>query len=469
MKYLPIVILLVAFFGLPVISVAQDLLPESGRIFALSTEGGLQLAEKTDFPQPSGTIDIDWNPEDPTRWARVDNFGILRFVDPGSDLRNEGTYTFSPFFNGYQAASPESNKLYIREVEWSPDGEQLAFRIQNENEPDASQGVWFWAPIFELPTDPSYQILGHCPPFCSMFGMPENAAGWRSTSLEWSSDNETLLVGLWLIGEQRRALEIRRAERDVEGQQLDQPIDPLYYDYGHWANDGINLVVSGRDVDNRVVFGTVTRSGEEIALTPASDIGMAWVQDAVQAPDGTLLMLGSPLGAGAALQIVNEQGDLLSPPIGEAAPERVSWSPDRSAVLLRIDGSTFVAQTDGTVYDITSAIDNSPNVDWVPGGLPSSLARVTLPAPLETDFVAESATPEPHLTVGELLTVTQGTLDVYQEPAGDSVVVGTLLPGDELIITSEPLSGTEAIWYRVQTLEFTGWIRNTANLAVPEN
>ncbi|MCA9912658.1 MAG: hypothetical protein KC496_04900, partial [Anaerolineae bacterium] len=183
---------------------------ESGRIFALSSTGGLSLGELPEFPLPAGTIDVDWNPVDTSRWARVDAFGLLRFVDPNSDQRFEGTYTFSPFYDGYTVdeENPGENKLFVRQVEWSPDGEMLAFRIQNEAQPDASQGIWFWQPLPELATDPSYQIMGHCPPFCSMFGVPENSAGWRSLDLEWSSDDQSILVTANLLSEGRRALDV---------------------------------------------------------------------------------------------------------------------------------------------------------------------------------------------------------------------------------------------------------------------
>ena len=58
-----------------------------------------------------------------------------------------------------------------------------------------------------------------------------------------------------------------------------------------------------------------------------------------------------------------------------------------------------------------------------------------------------------------------GTLDVYSEPLGDATIAGTMTPGDELIITDGPLRDHDVTWYRVQTLNFTGWIRNTENLS----
>jgi len=466
------------------VSVAQDNTfeepEESGRIFALSSAGGeIGLAELLEFPLPAGTIDVDWNPIDSSRWARVDAFGLLRFVDLNNEFLFEGTYTFSPFFDGYSVDEehPETNKLFVRQVEWSPDGEMLAFRIQNEAEPDASQGIWFWQPLRELATDPSYQIMGHCPPFCSMFGVPENSAGWRSVDIEWSSDNQSILVTANLLSEGRRALNVRLAERDPQRLQLETPPNWLRYEYGHWSQDGLTIVVSGNDPSNEVVFGIIDRSGNTIDITPASDIEMAWVQDAVQTPDGEFLMLGSAVGANAPLQIINAEGEALTAPIGESAPLSVEWSPAVDAVLVRTEEGTFVARIDGTIYDLTGTVENSPNIAWVNGLLPSTLPQISLAEPIATveDIEAVESTeeapavlPPVEYAVGQILVLNAGTLDIYAEPAGDAEVVGVMLPGDELIITAGPVEDGDTIWYRIQTINYTGRIRNLTNLEIAE-
>jgi len=449
--------------------------PESGDIFILSTQNGLSLAQRQQFPLPMGTIDVDYNPQDPNRWLRVDNFGILRFVPAGG--AGEGVYTFPPFFDGFQAASPQANKIFIREAAWSPDGEMIAFRIQNDAQPDLNQGVWFWVPIFELATDPSYQILRHCPPFCSAAGTADNDPGWRSTFIEWSSDSNAILIGLNLLGEQRRGLVVRFARRDVDIAQAIMRPDPLLYDFGHWAADGERLVVSGRDPENNIVFGFVGRDGANPQLSAAEAVGMAWVQDAVQqapseeAEEGRLIMLGSTIGEDAPLQIVTQDGEALTPPVGEFAPDFVEWSPDRSAVLLRVRGLVFVAQTNGTVFDITDVVGrNNANVDWVQGFLPPAFSNTPLPLPVAEDEFVPEATPEPDiqtaraLNVGDLLSVEGGFVDIYAEPVGDAEILGTLNTGEELIITGGPLLAGAETWFRVQSIDHSGWIRNLNNL-----
>jgi hypothetical protein len=466
--------LLILFIGLLLIipTFAQNTFDEpreSGRAYVLSTaSGALQLAQfNQDF---GGTIDIDYSPADPRRWARVDNFGIIRFNDPGNPNIFEGVYTFAPYVENFQVAEPEDNKVFAREVEWSADGQMLAFRIENNASADLNQGVWFWQQLRQLDTDPSYQILRHCPPFCTAAGTIDSDPGWRALSLEWSSDNNAILLTINLNpqGESRRALEIRQALRDHDQVQAGTKPNPLMFEYGHWANDEQRLVVSGRGADGTVVFGTTDRIGSVAFIIPATDIGMAWVQDAVQTPEGQLVMLGNTIGMGAPLQIISEEGVQLTPPIGDVPPSVVKWSPDRTAVLLQTDENTYIAQIDGTIYDITDLlVANSPNIDWIDTAMPAEFTQLALPTPTAAGEFTPEATTEVtgSFNIGDLLALNSGVLDIYQDPVGDSGIIGTLAAGEELIITGGPLQDGAVTWYRIQTLNFTGWIRNLENLS----
>lgn len=473
MKRYWISLLLIALLG---VGIAQaqtsfNAPPESGRIFALSTVGGLSIGEKQNMPLPFGTVDVDWNPSDPTRWARIDNFGLLRFVPEGGI--GEGVYTFAPYFDGYQSESGATNKLFMRDVEWSPNGEMLAFRIENNAVPDLNQGVWFWVPLFDMPSDPSYQILRHCPPFCSAAGVPENDAGWRSRGIEWSSDNDAILLTVYMNATARQALEIRYVRRDNnQTQAITGVTNPLYFEYGHWANDGQALVVSGLNPEGQSVFGTISRDGQVANITLAQDLSLAYTRDAVQLADGSFMMLASPVSATAPLQLYTGEGVALTPPIGDSAPSKVLWSPDRTAVIVWVGSSTYVALTNGTVYDITTLTDNSPNLDWVTGGLSGELLPVTLNTPIAEGVYMSEVTNQPLMgfEVGSLLVVSAGAVDIYAEPTADSAIVGTLVAPQELIVTSGPLLDASNVnWYRVQTLDYTGWIRATENLAMPQN
>lgn len=469
-------ILLIFLFGLMSVSAQTGVFvapAESGRAFALSaTAAGLQVAElEQSF---GGTIDIDYNPADPRRWARADNYGILRFVDLGNPTIAEGVYTFAPFFQGYEASSPAANKYYVREVEWSPDGRSLAFRIENPSQSDLNQGVWFWQPLMETSSDPSYQLLRPCPGYCDQAGVPASYAGWAAYSLEWSSDSSSLLIGVnSLENGGRRALLVRSAQRTNPPPATQTP-SFLLYDYGHWGVDGQRIVVSGHGPENTILFGTVDRSGGNPIVELASEINLAWVQDAVQAPDGSLLMLGSPVGQLSPLHIVNQAGVLLTPPIGDSFPSEVKWSPDASAVMLRVGDAVYVAQTNGTVYEISNLLADSPNVEWVNGSMPTGFRLLPLAAPLAEGTYVPELTPEVttdsrSFAVGDLLRVNEGTIDIYSEPIASAAVVGTLLTGEELIITDGPVQADSITWYRVQTLNYTGWINNTSGLVYPDN
>ncbi|MEO1643695.1 MAG: SH3 domain-containing protein [Chloroflexota bacterium] len=473
-------LLIILLLSLSLLTQAQsfDFPPESGRAFALTaTEGAVQLGE-LDVPI-TGTVDIDYNPADPRRWARIDNFGILRFVDPGNPEVAEGVYTFQPFFDGFQAPDAAGNRYFLRDVEWSPDGRMLAFFARNQTQIDLNQGLWFWQPVRELATDPAYQLLRPCPGYCSAAGLPDSYPGWEVLDFAWSSDNSAILVTTFANEYGRRALTIRFAQR-VDPPPATVAPDFLRYDYGHWGTNGQMIVVSGNSPDNEVVFGTIDRAGGAQNLTLASDIGMAWVQDAVQRVDESFVMLGSAVGQNAPLQLVDSEGTIITPPIGTTAPSSVEWSPDKSAVLITIeedlatdtDEQVYLATITGTIYDITETIERSPNITWINGELPANMIPQPLPAPIIDSFQPES-TPEPtdvrEFAVGDLLAVTSGVLNIYEEPIATGTVVGSLTVGDELIITDGPLQSGDTTWYRVQTLEFTGWVNNTTLLDFPSD
>jgi hypothetical protein len=471
-KWSILLILLVAVMSVSAQTGSFVAPPESGRAFALSaTVTGVQVGElQQTF---GGTIDIDYNPADPRRWARVDNHGILRFVDLGNPNIAEGVYTFAPFFDGFAPPEPEANKYFIREVEWSPDGRSLAFRIDNPSLPDISQGVWFWQALQELSSDPSYQLLRPCPGYCNQAGVPASYPGWTALSLEWSSDSSSLLIAVnaFEYGG-RRALLLRSAQRTNPPPATQSP-SLLVYDYGHWSADGQRIVVSGRGPEDTILFGTVDRSGGNAIVELASDIEMAWVQDAVQAADGSLVMLGSTVSEFSPLQIVTQEGVQLTPPIGMTYPSEVKWSPDRTAVMLRVGDEVYIAQTNGTVYEISDILADSPNVEWVNGALPAGFRALPLSAPIAEGTyvpeVTEAAGDSRVFAVGDLLRVNDGTVDIFGEPIANAALVGTLLTGEELIITDGPVHVGEVTWYRVQTLNFTGWINNTTDLIYPES
>ncbi len=438
---------------------AQEATPPTAIV--LSTEGGLTAGMLT---LPGSTLYIDYHPLDSARYARVDGIGMLRFIPAGGA---EGVYSFSPYHEGFAVASAADNTLFIAEVSWSPNGEMLAFRVSG-GDPGGSDGVWFWQPAREIATDPSYHLLRDCPPGCNLV-TPVNAAEWRSLPIEWSSDNSAILVALELPQEEnRRAVAVVYAVRDPNAIQSRTGPGVLRYGYGHWAGDGQRIIVSGDGPDGVVVFGSIARDGSTAYITPAAEIGMDWVQDAVHQPDtGQILMLGSPLGRNNPLQIVDNMGNVLTPPIGDAAPDDVSWSPDNSAVLLTIGERYYVAQTDGTVTEITATIGDIPAIDWVDGSLPPDALWLALSAPIATPKPEEThevtltidAGTATEIAIGQLLQVEVEGLDLYAEPIATAAIVTTIPLGEALIVTGGPLTDGATTWWRIQTLDHTGWVQ----------
>lgn len=471
--------LLVILTMMTIVASAQDSAP-TAFVVQMGTNGAPQLGE---VPLPGASISVDWNPQSSTSWARVDDFGMLRFAPINSP---EGVYSFSPYFQGYSTPSREENRLFVDEVDWSPNGQQLAFRLDSGSEV-GSDGVWFWQPAIETATDPSYHLLRDCPPGCGLANARDTEK-WQSLSIDWSPDNITILVHMYLPEEDRNAIGLVFASRDPESPQADiQP--PTYrYEYGSWTVDGERLVVSGYNPDGNAVYGFLNRDGTNPQVSLASSINLEYVRNAVTNPTtGELLMLGSPVGEGAAVAIYNALGQPLTPPIGNVAPQYVEWSPNHDAVLIRAGDHTFIATVAGDVYDITETVIDNPMVTWVEAGFPENTVtlpltdpttlepeptpvRITLtdvtPLPDDDEDTVEAQSipsPESDFAVGQLLQVAVDEITLYAEPIAGADEVATLEEGEAMVLIGGPLTDGETVWWRIQSLDSMGWIEESIN------
>ncbi|MCA9895469.1 MAG: SH3 domain-containing protein [Anaerolineae bacterium] len=436
------------------ISHAQDLPQPSDRAIVLSTQNGLTIAE---MPLPGPSYGISFSGANPAQYARIDQVGMIRFVPPGET--GETVYGDSPYFNGFTKNSPQENELLVREVDMAPAGQHMAFRILNDAIDSISRGVWFWQPERFYGTDPSYQVLRVCPPFCDATGAAPGQT-WQALSVDWAPDGSAMLIHIDLTSENRRALEIRYPIRGDENLQAITAPNPLRYDYGTWSIDPTRLIVSGTGPNGNAVFGNIGIDGSSPIILSASDIGLIWVQNAAQTPSGQLVMLGGQ-NAQQALALYDDSGTQLTDPIGTSAPAEVEWSPDRTAVRLLVDGRTYIAQIDGTITDITDMVASTPNIAWVSNALPPSAIPLSVTPTAETAVppATIAADPATQYEVGALLQVVVPDLTLYAEPAADALAIGTLQLGEEVIITSDPLSDQNGnTWWRVQTLNYSGWI-----------
>jgi hypothetical protein len=288
------------------------------------------------------------NPANPNRYSVIDSAGMLYITDTGGANAyriEQGPYTQFP------ASSREGNNAAAISSVWSPDGRYLAFIVSARQQP--SDGVWYFQPGDFAPL----QLVVDCPSEgfigCNIVRPPDRFRLWESREVHWSPDSETLLINVNLPGEGRRGLLVQPITRFERIRDERPPV--LLYDYGTWASDG-RILASGRNPDGVGVVAFLNRDGsvnQQVFNPAASGLWMGW---AVQRPDGSVVALGAPGDAGgprAPIAIYDMNGNALTGAITGGFPQRVSWSPDRRAVLVESDGRQYVATIDGQITEIT--------------------------------------------------------------------------------------------------------------------
>jgi len=396
------------------------------------------------------------NPVDPSSFVRTDQNGMLLYKPIGTS--SEGVMTFAPFFDGFTTTGAQNNKNRVVEIDWSADGQRLSFRIDTPpNLDNQNAGVWFWQPEIASQTDPTYQIIRDCVESGYTACNSVNRTGpffWKTIRVEWSPvpGNYNLLLTVRLPEENRNALAIAQAVRDSNYSQ--NPPNFVRYDYGYWLDDGQRIIVSGRNPNGRVIIGYVNSQlqGEQV-IFDASAAGL-WVQNAVQRPNGQVVALGRPGGPndGGALALYDSAGNALSAPIGNAAPEDVRWYPDKSAVVVSVQGRQYTVRVDGgTISDTTSL---AANPSFGSGGVGTS------PVP---QGVIQGSEYQP----GQQLRVITSNLNIRQEPTTGSIILGGLVQGDYVAVIAGPYDNEGFRWWKIQTANnIVGWIAGTISGAL---
>ena len=387
------------------------------------------------------------NPVSVDSFLRTDQAGLLFYRAIGA--AGETQMKYSPFFDGYHAVSSITNKNRVVEIDWSADGRQFSFRVDPPaGQDNAGAGVWLWQPELVLPTDPTYPLIRDCVASgyisCQLV-RPSNAQLWKTVDVQWSpvAGRNDILLTVELTAESRQALAMVQPVRDAK--YAENAPTFLRYDYGYWNPNGNGIVVSGRRPDGRVIIGQVDNQfGAEQLLYDASAAGL-WMQDAVRRPNGQIVALGRPGGPhdNGAVALYNQFGQLISGPIGFAAPDAVEWYPDRSAVVVTVGDRQYTANADsGIVVDTTDLTRN-----------PSFGAGVFGAAPLPSGVIRGS-----EFYPGQQLRTLQN-LNVREGPSTDTQIIGGLFSGDYVAVIAGPHEADGYRWWRVQTANnVLGWI-----------
>ena len=433
-------------------SITADL-PES-LVFILSTSGGGVSGAPFDLPGGAGTF--SFNPVTGAL-ARADGAGsLLISADAGGEAVRLTRSPFSEFAPG----SAETNNARVAQTGWSPDGRYLAFWVDTDSDGEAgndsgNDGIWYLEPaaLAASATDPTYQLVRDCPPQagCDTVERVNEPFEYRSVGFDWSPNSDALLVSLDLPGQGRRAFTVVTPRPDANAANQRPPI--AWYDYASWANDGESVIVSGRGPDGRVILGRANPDGGGLDVLLDGTAAGLWLQDAVERPDGSIIALGSPGGPGVPLALYRSNGTAITAPVGDSAPHRVAWSPDRSAVLVvtGIEGFApryFVASVDGTVQEITGAVAGALAVEWA-STPPAAIALTPFaPAPANT-----ALTPG-----GRAVVVFPGGVNLRATPSLNAEVVDGMDLGEDMAVLEGPVSAEGITWWHVRTdINTEGW------------
>ena len=357
---------------LPTPALIPNTIPElpQTRAFALSSSGS--AVDGSSFPLPFGVTTFARNPLDSSRMAVVDLRGLLYMFFDGLQTSNGVRIRVSPFVADYEPDTAADNQAKVTQIGWSPDGQYLAFLV--DAEADDRDGVWYMTNADQGGIRYASQVFRECPAPVENSCTVDRGGGpykYNSLRFEWNSRSDALLIELYLPDQNRRALTLVGLNTDPSH------LPPTYrYDFASWSWDGSRVLVSGAGPDGRIGIGWLNPSnGTEQVIFDGTNIGL-WLQNAVEQSSGQIVALGSPTGATSAMSLYDASGQALTAPIGTTAPIRVTWSPDRSAVLLvENDGAAlryYVAETNGKVNEISASVAGSIAVEWLGGERPAA-------------------------------------------------------------------------------------------------
>ncbi|MCA9893223.1 MAG: hypothetical protein KC615_09575 [Anaerolineae bacterium] len=407
---------------------------------------------------PGGVTLFAINPADANSYARTDTNGMLLLRGPGSG--GEGQIAGSPFYEGFVATSPETNKNYVTYLSWSPDGSRLAYVIQPPGGTDnTNAGVWLWHA--SEPVN-SIAVMHDCAEdgftSCNL-STDHSFRNWITETVYWSPDSNRMLLNVFVRSEGRGGIAVVNSTTDPK--VADKSAGIWLYDSGVWLNNDQILVSGRRPRDGRVILGIVNSNIDpesEIPLFDASASGL-WIQDAVPAPGGGYLALGKPGGPDGALslyRIENGQANAISAPIGDAYPDRIMWTNNFAQVVVSVRGTQYLVSANGAISVPTTSGtiqigDGAGSGDIAPIGV-----REGSGSNLPQGIVEGS-----RYTPGQLVQyVGDGVRNLRASPTvNEANFVDVVTPYEFVSILAGPVEADGYTWWQISNARnFTGWI-----------
>ncbi len=447
--------------ALPTIAGVPQNVPDNpkARAFALSASGGAVTG--SGFILPFGASTFARNPVDPSHMAVVDTRGLLYMFFGGLTVDDGARVRVSPFVADYEPPSADQNQARVRQIGWSPDGQYLAFLV--DAEADDRDGIWYTNNPQPGGIQYAVQVFRECPlvlTACTV-DLVGGPFVYNSLRFEWNNRSDALLIELYLPGESRRAFAVVGLHANPT--QLPR----IYrYDYASWSWDGARVLASGGGEDGRVGLRWIDPATGDVQMFLDSGAGGLWLQNAVQRPGGEIVALGSALGANSPMRLFDGGGVPLTDPIGTAAPERVVWSPDRSAALVVVfDGFStryYVASVSGSVQEITESIAGALAVEWVGGVLPPTSDQPGAPP---TPTAPPSTQSRYGLAVNQQVQViAPAGLNLRARPSTDSPELALLNAFEYVVIIGGPVESEGLLWWQVQAANgMVGWAAESVN------
>ena len=389
------------------------------RPYSIDGSGHLTGGRLANLPGAPTLVRENPNPAHEVQFAARNSLGSLYFIQ--RDGQSE-RLSISPA-SRYEAQSAETNRAFVGDLRWSVNGEHLAILIHSDL--SAEDGIWWMRPGISAPE----RLLVDCPrsehPGCQIIDRSDGPYTWRTFSMDWSPDGETLLARVKIYEPRAHsALMLLKPGRDYNRLPL-----ILDYEYGSWLADG-RLLVSGQGVSEPANLAIYSAQG--LWLSEIRTNNTISLHFAAEATDGQIYALGRAEGKLSLYQLADGQAKAVGSPLILPWPEFAHWDWERSALDITVEGQVY------SLY--TQATGNWANpIDEL--GLPSGVV-------LGADY-----------SPGEQLRVSSAALNLRNAPSLDGEIITLLRQSEFVLVLAGPYESGAEVWWKVQdAVGHIGWV-----------